>query len=350
MRVTLNYASDALATDAAGKPVDPARLSGIARTIKATDWTWASMEALPGLTKPAYNWKVIDAEIERWARAGIAIDCAVIRCQHILATAPTYTSRGGFLASAPPKSARMWDAWARFCGALAAHLRGSGIALELESEADRLWNGSVDEYLRLLSLGYQGIHAADPKATVVLAGISPGPLVDDDPDDDELSARIMALPDDQRAELVRARDFYGRSLAEGRYDVAELHSLYAPSGIAPTVRWMRKLGAKRVWVGDSFPSASLCWTAPGWNQPRKEDMDARLLAVERGDRGAREALYAEQLDSTYERILEAEAVGCEVLGVGPVVRWPLATGQPWQSLLGDDGKPLPVCDVIAAAQ
>lgn len=345
MRVSIEYASDPLA---AAVPAES--LSGIARTIKATDWRWGAIEALPGLSKPTYNWRAIDAEIDRWLKVGIAIDCAVIRCQHLLATAPTYASRGGLLSSAPPKSPKMWDAWTRFCGALATHLKGSGIALEIESEADRLWSGSVDEYLRLLSLAYQAIHAADSSATVLLAGISPGSLLDDDPEDDELSTRIMALPDAQRAAVARAWDFYARTLAEGQYDVAECHSLYAPSGIAPAVRWMRRLGAQRVWVGDSFPSASLCWSPPGWCQPKKSDMDARLLAIERGDPGARESLYAEQVETTYERIIEAEAAGCEVLGVGPIARWPLATGQPWQSLLSDRGEPLPVCDVIRAAQ
>ena len=43
----------------------------------------------------------------------------------------------GLLASAPPKSARMWDAWGRFAGALAAHLdyqrervNSSGVAIK----------------------------------------------------------------------------------------------------------------------------------------------------------------------------------------------------------------------------
>jgi hypothetical protein len=345
VRVGIEYAADAYSA-----AIDPRALAGVATSIKLTDLAWSSVEALPGLSRPSYNWRGLDAEIERWARVGIAVDCIVLRCQHWLATAPTYASRGGPLSSEPPKSARMWDAWGRLAGALAAHLRGLGIALEIESEADRLWDGSVDEYLRLLAIAYQAIKAADADATVVLAGVSPGALLDDDPDDDEIGARIMALAEPQRSAVARALDFYERTLREGRYDVAEIHSLYSASGIAPAVRRVRALGARRVWIGDSFPSASVCWSPPGWNQQPKPEMDARLLALERGDVGAREALYDEQMDTTHERILEAEAAGCEVLGVGPIMRWPMVWGQPWQSLLDDAGKPLPVCDVIAAAQ
>ena len=243
----------------------------------------------------------------------------------------------------------MWDAWGRLVGAVASHLRGLGIALEIESEADRLWSGTLDEYLRLLAVAYDAAKAADPEVAIVLAGISTGSLLDDDPDDDVINARVLALPEPQRSSVARALDFYERSLRQGRYDIAEIHSLYAPSGIAPTVSRIRTLGAKRIWVGDSFPAASVCWSSPGWNQPPKPVMDARLLALERGDSGAREALHAEQVETIHERILAAEAAGCEVLGVGPLMRWPLVTGQPWQSLLGEDGKPLPVCDVIEAA-
>lgn len=343
MRVGIEYAADAYAAT-----VDPRALAGVASTIKLTDLAWSSVEALPGLSRPSYNWRALDAEIDRWARAGIAVDCIVLRCQHWLATAPTYASRGGWLSSAPPKSPKLWDAYGRFCGAVAR--RYPGVALEIESEADRLWSGSIDEYLRLLAVAYQAIHAADPDAAVVLAGISPGSLLDDDPDDDEIGARVMALAEPQRSTVARALDFYGRSLAEGTYDVAELHSLYAPSGIAPTVRRMRDLGAREIWVGDSFPGASVCWSPPGWNQAPKAEMDARLLALERGDPGAREGLWREQLDTTHQRILAAEAAGCARLYVGPVVRWPLATGQPWQSLLGEKLEPLPVCQVIEAAQ
>lgn len=345
MRVEIQYANDAFAGS-----VDPKRLDGLANHVKVTDVTWASLEALPGRSPAVYNWLTLDAIIESWRRAGYDVSCIVLRCQHWLATAATYAARGGALSSAPPKNARMWDAWGRLCGALAAHLRGLGIAIEIESEADRLWNGTADEYLRLLSIAYQAIHAADADATVVLAGISPGSLLDDDPDDDEIGARVMALDEPQRSTVARALDFYTRTLREGRYDVAEIHSLYGASGIAPAVRRVRELGAKRVWIGDSFPSASLCWSAPGWNQPAKSDMDARLLALERGDRRTREDLYVEQVETTHERILAAEAAGCEAIGVGPLMRWPMVTGQPWQSLLDDRGEPLPVCDVIAAAQ
>ncbi|MBC8450033.1 MAG: carboxypeptidase regulatory-like domain-containing protein [Chloroflexi bacterium] len=41
-----------------------------------------------------------------------------------------------------------------------------------EPDLDQFWSGTVEEYYRLLEVGYQAIQAADPEATVILGGLA----------------------------------------------------------------------------------------------------------------------------------------------------------------------------------
>lgn len=347
MIVGLEYLGDAYASG-----IKPASLRGISTSAKTADVRWQDIEAFPGLARPSYFWTSLDASVNEWRAAGFVDLTIVLRCQHWACTSPTWAAPLPALASAPPKTEQLWTAWARFCCALATRYRGRVQAWEIESEADRLWAGTVDEYLRLLRLAYGAIRSGDPSARVVLAGISLGSLVDDDPSGQVLNDRLDALPEPQRALAMRAQDFYARTLASPDYHVAEMHSLHAPSGIGPTVRWMREMAVRPIecWVGDSFPAASVCWSAPGWNQHPKPEMDLRLYKLEIGDATAKAALLAEQVTTTKARIDEARKAGAARLYVGPLLDWPMVSGQPWQGIIEADGKPRPVVGVIRAAQ
>ena len=355
MRVGLEYAADKLATYPDGKSIGPERLSGIAASAKACDITWASLEALPGLARPVYNWRTLEALLESWSAAGVPIDCLVLRCQHPLATRATYPSRGGLLSSAPPKSPAMWSAYGRMCMSLAAYLLASGrhVAIQIESEADQLFSGTVDDYLRLLATAYDEIAAVSPRALVVLAGINVAGLLADDPTDDVIGERIMGLPEPLRSSATRSLDFYQRTLVEGRYHAAGFHSLHQVSAIAPTVRRMRALmpARREVWADDAFPAASLNFDSYRFNAPAsRKEMETRLDALDRGDSASLADLYAEQVETTHARLIEMSEAGVERVYLGPLRDWPRATGQPWQGILNADGTPRPVCDVVRAAQ
>lgn len=70
--------------------------------------------------------------------------------------------------------------WGRFVGQLAARYRGRIDAWVLWNEPDvwhdengaQQWSGTVGEYYRLLKVGYLAIKAANPRATVALAGLT----------------------------------------------------------------------------------------------------------------------------------------------------------------------------------
>ena len=345
--VGIEYAHDWYARN-----VRPISLRGLARHVKATDWLWQELEALPGLSRPGYNWKPFDDEVDAWRAAGFEVG-AVLRCKHWLATAPTWTPPAPLLASAPPKNAAMWASWERLAFNVADHFRGRVAWYEIESEPDRLVAGKLDEVLRIHKVAAAAIRAADPAARIVLGGLGPGDFLDDAPSAQALAARIAALTEPRRSYASRAFDLYGRMLAELDCDVAELHSLHGVGGVAAGLEWMRSKAPAgcELWVGDAFPAASLEWssyvTLPA---SRKPEMDGRLLALERGDPAAWAELDAEKVETTHARILEADRAGAARIYFGGLVDWPRGSSQAFQGILQPDGTPRPVCEVIRAAQ
>lgn len=345
--VGIQYAHDRYA-----RHIRPAALRGLARHVKATDWLWQELEALPGLSRPIYTLGPFDAEVDEWRSAGFEVG-VVLRCKHWLATAATWTPPVPGLASAPPKNPAMWAAWERLVFSIADHFRGRVAWYEIESEPDRLVAGKPEDVLRIHRVAAAAIRAADPSARIVLGGLGPGDLLDDAPDAAKLAARIAGLAEPRRSYASRAFDLYGRMLAELDYDVAEVHALHGLGGAAAALERMRALApaGREFWVGDAFPAASLEWgsyvTLP---KAQKEPMDARLLALERGDAAARAELDAEKVETTHARILEADQAGAARIYFGGLVDWPRGSGQAFQGILEADGTPRPVCEVIRAAQ
>lgn len=351
MRVGIEYSGDTLATYADGKtPIGPERLYGIARTAKARDITWGSFDPIPGLGR--YNWTALDELMRAWAAAGVFIDCIVVRCQHLLAVREPLAMLQ--LQSSPPKNERMWTAWGAAIRALADRLHAFSpvhVALEIESEADWCWRGSVEEYLRLLSIAYDVTREFN--TTVVLAGINVAGLLVDDPSDDDIAARVLGLPDADRDRVTRSIAFYERTLREGHYTAAGFHSLHQPDAIGPTVKRMRALmpAARAVWADDAFPATSLNYDSYRFNAPAKRAvMEARIDALDRGDKGAHAELDAEKIETTHARLIAMADAGVECCYIGPIRDWSRAIGQPWMGLLDASGTPRPVCDVVRAAQ
>lgn len=345
--VGIEYAHDWYARN-----VRPSSLRGLARHVKATDWLWQELEAFPGLSRPVFTWGPFDAEVDAWRAAGFEVG-VVLRCKHWLATAATWTPPAPGLASAPPKNPAMWAAWERLAFSVADHFRGRAAWYEIEPEPDRFVGGTIEEVLRIHRVAAAAIRAADPAARIVLGGLGPGDFLDDAPDADDLAARIAGLPEPQRSYAARAFDLYRRMLVELSYDVAELHSLHGVGGVVPGLEWMRANApaGREFWIGDAFPAASLEWssyvTLP---RARKGPMDARLLALERGDATARAELDAEKVETTHARILEADRGGAARIYFGGLVDWPRGSSQAFQGILEPDGTPRPVCEVIRAAQ
>lgn len=333
--------------------IAPSSLTGIAAAVKLTDWTWGESEALPLLPTPQYNLANFDAEISSWIAAGFTNITVVLRCKHLLATAPTWTPPANtlnpLLASQPPASEAYWVAVGRWYGALATRYRGRVKRWEIESELDRLWNGTVDDYLRLLDIAYRAIKAADPAAIVVAAGINWDDILDDDPSETVIEQRITSLPEDWELLARRSQAMTSQILAAGSYDAVEFHALTAASGIVPTARRLRTMlrpGAE-LWAGDAFPNNYVVWRDRTFNPPKtKAEMDAFYALLQAGDAGAKAQLLADQVTVTTAKIAAMLQAGLDGMHLGPLVDWPLISGGPWEGILESNGSQRPVCATI----
>lgn len=150
--------------------------------------------------------------------------------------------------------------WARFVGALAARYRGRIDEWIIWNEPDvwhddshaQQWAGSVEEYYRLLKVGYLAIKQANPGATVALAGLTYWW--------DELYHREQFL---RRLLRVAASD--PSAPAHGWYFDALVLQLYNdPRGLYQVTRLYADLLAehglsKPVWIGET--------NVPPWDDP-----------------------------------------------------------------------------------
>ena len=357
MRVGIEYGNDP-----AGNPrVPPATFAGISRSVKIANVRWQDCEpiAWPSWWPfPRYRFDWLIKQLDGWRAAGFDHVTLVLKCAHASYTAATYTPPPGFtsgflgIASAPPKDAAAWNAIDRWARALVRAVRGRVQVIECESEwqSPAWWMGGVDEYLRVLDVWRLAIRDEAPEIKLCLGGHSLDGLLDDDPDDDTFNARIMGLPEPQRTVMVRALDMGRAALALGAFDVVDIHSLGAASGIAPNVRRVREClpagWRGEITIGDAFPGEPVC-PSPTQGFPGDPDLMARLL---RREAAAYAELERRQCAVTAAKIEAARVAGCSQANFGPLYDWPLPNPYPWQGLTQPDGTPRPVCDVIRAAQ
>ena len=356
VRVGIEYGND----PAGATRVPPATFAGISRSVKIANIRWQDCEPVvwPSWWPfPRYRFDWLIKQLDGWRTAGFYHVTLVVKCAHASYTAATYTSPLGFasgflgIASAPPKNADAWNALDRWARALVRAVRGRVQVIECESEwqSPAWWLGGLDEYMRWLGVLDSAIYAEAPEIKLCLGGHSLDGMIDDDPDDDTFNARILALPEPQRSVMARALEMGRTALASGAFDLVDIHSLGAASGIAPNVRRVREILPKwwdgEITIGDAFPGEPVC-PSPLQGFPGDGELMARLLRRESAAYGE---LERRQRVVTAAKIEAAQAAGCSSIHFGPTYDW-WPSPYPWQGLTRADGTPRPVCDVVRAAQ
>ena len=357
MRCGIEYGDDP-----SGNPrIPPATFAGISRSVKIANVRWQDCEPIvwPSWWPfPRYRFDWLTRQIDGWRAAGFEHITMVVKCAHPSYTAATYTPPPGFasgflgIASAPPKNEDAWNALDRWAHALVRAVRGRVQVIECESEwqSPAWWLGGLDEYMRWLGVLDNAIRAAETEIDLCLGGHSLDGLLDDDPDDDTFNARIMGLPEPQRTVMVRALDMGRKALATGDFDVVDIHSLGAASGIAPNVRRVRE--ALPAWwrgeitIGDAFPGEPVC-PSPAQGFPGDPDLMARIL---RREAAAYADLERRQCAVTAAKIEAAREAGCSQVNFGPLYDWGVANPYNWQGLTDAYGTLRAACDVVRAAQ
>lgn len=128
-------------------------------------FSWADVEPVAG----EWHWQQADAVVSEAQCRGRQIVARVDRPPEWATVAP------GDDPTAPPVDL---EAWSEFCGTLAARYRGQIAAYQVWNEPNlsREWGDrapNAEGYVSLLRTCSQAIHAADPAAIVISAGLAP---------------------------------------------------------------------------------------------------------------------------------------------------------------------------------
>lgn len=247
---------------------------------------WNMVEHSPGV----YDWTGYDRVVSGDVRYGVQTNAI------LLGRPPFYTEGGSIIGLRQPvfsdgsdtvgagKTPNAANPWASFVyqavarykpgGLLASQqgwAAGTGITVwEAWNEPDlgMFWNGSVEDYARLLKVTYLAAHAADPNAQVMFGGLAYG-----NPDRDDWLAKVLAVyaNDPNRG----ANNWYMDMVGVHNYSYARR------SGIV--VKWAKdtlaRYGLSRpIWLNESGVPVWDDYPGPTWTA--NDPASRRLRATE----------------------------------------------------------------------
>lgn len=235
------------------------------RTIKLANAQWQFIEPVKprkvrGKSVHRYRWQLSDKMVKEFQAHGFGLQI-ILRAKSRWA-GRKLTNRGldvagGGIATTLPKEAHMGD-YADFVRAVVERYDGDGKAdmpglrfailhYEFESEAQHAaaWQGTVQEYLRLLRTARKAARQANPRVKIILAGFDVGDIFDDIPDESTVRRRFASLGGRDRAFIETTLK------ATDAYDIIEIHYNRDYTGIFKQVQWIRRFSNKPIWAGDA---------------------------------------------------------------------------------------------------
>jgi hypothetical protein len=273
---------------------------------------WNQIEPAPG----RFQWALLDgaaAIVDRAAGDGHQINLMVT-----LRTASSWagsTSVQGH-AAAPPKDVHDYY---EFVNAVVRRARGHIRYWQIDNEiySRGYWQGSADEYVRLLSTGYRAAKDADPDAQVVVAGIGAWllPMLQDEiaaghgdralalylswAENNELAQgfpRPATVQDLQRlmsraGRLQRQAEFVRRLLKKdsaSHFDVLDLHIRHPYTIIPAVVEWAKNAMAREgysrpIWISEcSGPTYPELWPSDAVGERRQAEEVVKRYALALG--------------------------------------------------------------------
>lgn len=204
-----------------------------ARTIRY-QVNWWDVEPSPGL----FDWRETDAAIRAYRNAGFEVS--------VIVHAPPPWARLVGYKWVPNNLDRPWDDpanfWGRFVFAVAERYRGQVASYEIFNEPDLAiyWDGSPAQYAQLLAVAARAIRAADPNATIIMAGmahwVNPGFA-------EGVLQALHTMPD------AAQNGFF--------FDISAWHWYTHPDNLTTRTEWVRDLlarygmGDKPIWVNET---------------------------------------------------------------------------------------------------
>lgn len=214
-----------------------------------------------------YRWELLDKVILEWQRAGIVHLQLWLKCTAKWATrnVSTHTRSLTRRASSPPKKGH-WDDYAEFIRNIVERYDKDGrddapgllypvehFQIEAEAQHHGQWQGTVNEYLKLLETAYKAAKKANPHSKIILSGFTFLDLLDDMPSRETLLKRVKNM-----RTLGDSFAFNSKILSRPDiFDQVAFNYLTDYKAIYGCTGWiraqMRKYGyEKPIWASDAF--------------------------------------------------------------------------------------------------
>lgn len=236
-----------------------------ARSNTSKQFSWGTIEPKPPAAdgRHTYDWADADQIIAEWQNAGFQIQ--------------VYTNANNSWASSTRlrhiPNPECMDDYEQFVCNLVERYDGDGegdmpglkspvLHYTVVEEWTGYFEGTAEDYLRILAAAHRAIKRANPSAQVGLVDFFLIDVFDGNPSREEVERRAakdhpLRHPMSEVRELLRHPDLF---------DIVEIHALGDYTELYPTAQWlraeMRKNGYdKPIWIGDALPVSSLLMPA-----------------------------------------------------------------------------------------
>jgi hypothetical protein len=217
------------------------------RTIRVP-LRWQFLEISPG----EYDWSTVDRLLKVAQTRQIEV-LFTIRTTFREETQKHKPKKGAVREINPP-SLDMKE-WVRFVEASANRYRGQGVNYEIENEVNEetSWKGTLEEYLELLTTGFDVIKKADPKAKVLPSAMACEIIRNFQSESESRRAWkwhdkwLQAILSTRKFDVVNVHDYYFPSdiVANGltfRSYLEHIHDLMKRSGLEEKPIWITQTG------------------------------------------------------------------------------------------------------------
>ncbi len=330
------------------------------RWMKIPQMMWKFVEPEPPVDGVhTYEWDELDNIVKMYQEHGFHLQM-VVKASSSWACKPLRTKnvKGSVaenIAVAPLKDEH-WDDYGEFIAALVERYDHDGVRdmpgllmpmlhYEIESEASLPihWQGTADEYIRLLRTAYESAKRASPDCKILLSGLNFADTFDDMPDAATVQQRLLPASDVIKRHIefaistLRATDYY---------DIIEFHYNRDYLGIYGTVEWLRSYSDKPIWAGDAA-SAPFLFTRVTNPYPNAKELFKRISDKQQPET---DWYRAEQARLTTKKFVVAAEMGLERVIMETTKPWNLGATSPvavdfmWdlQAMIDDDYEPFPV--------
>jgi hypothetical protein len=314
-----------------------------------------------------YNWGKLDKIVSEYQRYGFKL-LVVLKARCKWGSKPAraeHRDKAGY-PSTPPKPEHLGD-YASFVRSIVERYDNDGIddmpglkmaigAYELESEAQHslFWQGTPEEYGKVLQVTYKEAKKADPNTIIFLSGLNFADMFDDMISLGEVEQRINTLPTHQRSFAGESLSFINKALSYGDYfDMVEFHYVNDYKGVYRQVEYLKKElqrhgHTKPIWAGDATAGPAFVPNPASFNPYMPKSQAEQTFKQLENKRDAKHQqttdwFFSEQSKNMIKKFVVGKEVGLAGIMMGNTKDWP-GYSMPnfvFQGMIDQDKQPRP---------